>query len=188
MWGCPLQRRVLLDGAGFGGAGPREVLATEITQGVGQAAMRGAGSWDVGPFGFGAVVLSAAACRGGAEAAAGGGATGAGPAEGGFECAAAGAGSGWRARGYQRWREDSFLAGAARDRGTGGPGVWGAPGRKALLPACHEGREARPGSCAAGRRDAGAGGTPAWSMRSRAVVARKRNPSGAGRSASWAWN
>lgn len=56
MWGCPLQRRVLLDGAGFGGAGPRKVLATEITQGVGQAAMRGAGSWDVGPFGFGAVL------------------------------------------------------------------------------------------------------------------------------------
>lgn len=57
------------------------------------------------------------------------------------------------------------------NRGTGGRG---SPGWKALLAACHESREAGPGSCAAGGGDAGWAPpephpAPALSVRSRAA-------------------
>lgn len=80
-----------------------------------------------------------------------------------------------------------------------GAGVRGPPGWKAPLRACHEGREARPSNCAAGRGNAGWGprfpraqrAEPRSTWRAgagggRVVAAGTRTRAGRGRPGSWA--
>lgn len=117
------------------GKGPKTCLPPKQTA---QAAL-GTGSQGLGAhncWGGGGARGSGGGARAGAVAGGGGPhGPGAGPAEGGFESARAGAGSAGRARRFRRGRCRS-PAGALRVRA----GVPGALGQRVACPACHQGK------------------------------------------------